>query len=135
MPLTQLICPHCAGVFQADNPAAGEAVTCPRCGHPIQLPDEWSPPAPDGDPPWPVGEFSSGEQTADLAEPTGPFIPLDIFGDVDSSAHVRRPARKRAAVRTLSRQEKKRRRQVRSVVLMIGGLVVLAIAVVVLSRF
>jgi hypothetical protein len=135
MALTQFDCPHCSGVFQAENPPAGQAVTCPRCGKPVKLPDELPPPAPDSDPPWAIGELPAGERSEIAAEPTAPFIPFDFRGDVPGSARGRRPPKKRAVVRTLSPQEKKRSRRVRSVVLMISGLVVLAIAVVVLSRF
>ncbi|MBI3838214.1 MAG: hypothetical protein HY288_09820 [Planctomycetia bacterium] len=132
----QFACPHCNGPFEVEDPPAGKALACPSCGEPVALPDELPPPGSEsvrlesG-----AGESAAGESVATPA----PFVPFD-FRDQSTSIVRHRPSRrkKRATIKKvehLSRSERQRRQQRRSVAMMIVGMVVLCIAVVVLSRF
>jgi hypothetical protein len=115
----EFLCPHCSGRFELENPPPGEQTACPLCGGPLAIPPELPepPPAP------PQVQPASAPAEVDVTQ----------FGlNVDPS-----PARAPGVVsreEPLSREEKERRRQVRSLIWMIGGVLLLAVAAIVLSR-
>ncbi len=125
----QFACPHCSRPFELENPQAGAVVACPACGESLALPAQLP------------AALAPDDQGAEFAPPevtNEESVPLAF--DLGEPPPLRRGAaapRKSPATpagRQLSREERMRRQQVRSLVLMIGGVVVLAIAVIVLSR-
>lgn len=125
MPQYRLACPHCSHTFALENPPAERQVSCPACGQALALP-EHLPAA--SQPPGPTSSF---EGAADLAptvtSPADVAAPPSIVDQGPAAPAV-------GPVRHLSREEKVQRRQTRSLVLMIVGVVLLAVAAVVLSR-
>ena len=109
----EFVCPHCSGRFELGNPPAGEHVACPLCKGMLAIPAEL--PHPDTE----EGPFEVGE-----------LAPAEL------QVHRRKPAAHDEAplVAPLSREQKEHRRQIRSLVWMIGGGALLAIAAAVLSR-
>jgi hypothetical protein len=121
----EFLCPHCNGRFELANPPPGGRVACPLCRQTLAIPTELPEPVP-----------AATEPTQPVEAEVRP-----LAFDVDTASReleARRKARERAdeapRIVPLSREEKERRRQVRSLIWMIGGVVLLAIAAMVLSR-
>jgi hypothetical protein len=136
MALVDFACPHCSGQFQLENPPLGGQVACPLCRQMLAIPSELPPDVADSDAAAPVTSPSESE-TGEHPHVETREIELDV---ADTAGHVPRAQRRtrlgdeRVAVEPLSRIQKEHRRQVRSLVWMIGGAVLLAIAAAVLSR-
>lgn len=137
----ELLCPHCSGRFELANPPRGGQVACPRCGRSVAIP---------ADVPKPVAERRvtrskpppSRPKDADEGEAEPVLLPYDedeprpeAQPPVEASPPVpTSEAVHEAPVVRVSREEKARRRQMRSLIWMIVGVVLLAIAVIVLTR-
>jgi hypothetical protein len=127
----EFLCPHCSGRFALANPPPGGRAACPLCGQTLAIPAELpeSLPAPRGP--------AAAAQETRQEEPEAPSLAFDV----DAAARELASRRKRGErpveaprIVPLSRAEKERRRQVRSLIWMIGGVLLLAIAAIVLSR-
>ena len=133
----EFVCPHCSGRFELENPPAGGHVACPLCGQTLAIPAELPP----ADEQTPSAASDANQSEFDFVGPGDAEAPPLAF-DVGELAPLTSPSRRRRSkaredkpvVERLSREEKERRRQVRSLVWMIGGAVLLVIAVAVLSR-
>jgi hypothetical protein len=131
MALIEFACPHCRGQFQLDNPPAGGQVACPLCRQVLAIPTDL--------PPAVAGFDFAPPQAAGGARGVKP-PPLAF--DPDEASAVERPSRRRkspppndvSVLEPLSRQRQDRRRQMRGLAWMIGGILLLAIAAAVLSR-
>lgn len=132
----EFACPHCSGRFELANPPAGEHVACPLCRQMLAIPAELPEPEEDS-----VGAQARAEETEfavlRAGEVKAPPIAFDVGKrsarpalDVPSLAREDKPV-----AESLSREAKEHRRQIRSLVWMIGGAVLLAIAAAVLARF
>jgi DNA-directed RNA polymerase subunit RPC12/RpoP len=128
MSVVEFVCPHCNERFEFENPPAGEHVACPLCGGMLAIPAEL-----------PTEDTAAGDfdfvgrddgETAAGAFDVGELAPTEMLPHRRKSAAVE----KLPAVVPLSREEKERRRQIRTVAWMIGGGLLLAIAAAVLSR-
>ena len=145
----QFACPYCNGQFAVDDPPAGQAVACPHCGGAIALPAELNPaivaPPPVAGQPS-ASEPPSVEEDAPWVAPTptpsagATILPFEIESSAiphiaTSIAQHGPGSRKRPPVRRLTRQERNTRRLYRNLALMAVGMLVLAVAVVALSRW
>jgi hypothetical protein len=133
MAVVQFVCPHCSGRFELASPTPGGQAACPRCGRSLAIPAElpaaadgaaddaaaFVPRSPEPDSPAPELAFDPGELSGWLParREAGP-----------AATPVERP------VVHLTREEKEHRRQRRNLIWMIGGVILLAIATIVLSR-
>jgi hypothetical protein len=128
MAVVEFACPHCNEQFELEDPPAGEHVACPLCGGMLAIPADL--PAEDAD----SGalEFVGRDdvEAAPAAFDVGELAPAEMLPHRRKSA-ASAPA---PAIVPLSREEKERRRQIRTFVWMIGGGLLLAIAAAMLSR-
>lgn len=124
MAVVEFVCPHCSGPFELENPPLGERVACPQCGGMLEIPAE----LPGDDADEDEARATDDSESQPTAFDIGELAPAEMLPHHRSTVHHERP------IRQLSREEKQRRRQIRSLVWMIGGGVLLAIAVAVLSR-
>ncbi len=131
----ELLCPFCAGRFEAEPAGVSRAMACPHCGRPVATPA--TPPAPPPPPtmavqiPAPAPE-SDEEVSAEPAKRELPAAPASPFA-------VREPARsivnRRGEAIPLRRRsigERDRYRRRLNFVFAAAGLVVLAIVLAVL---
>lgn len=129
MTLIEFVCPHCSGRFELEDPPAGESVACPLCGQTLAIPAEL--PQDDTD----DGAFDfvgrDDVEGPPLAFDVGELAPAELL------PHRRTPAAhdEPPAVVPLSREQKEHRRQIRTLVWIIGGGILLAMAAAVLSRW
>jgi hypothetical protein len=143
MPWFEFVCPHCSRRFGLENPTAGGLIACPECGQSLAIPAELPLPSD------PIGAGDEAEASdigsLDFIRPTlsmeshrtlakSPAAPpvenQPAVPPVASSEALPKPP----VVRQLTRQEKEARRQRRSLVLMVGGLILLIATLIVLSR-
>ncbi len=117
-------CPHCNGPFTIEQIPPSQAVACPHCGGAVAVPDQQS-----ASEPWRDAATGLEESAAalDFLKPSvvSPAPPAEPTPQAPTSKLVLEPR---------SRIEQERRRTVRNLVLMTVGVIVLAVAVVVLSR-
>ena len=128
-----------------ENPPAGQQVNCPKCGQPLAVPDEL--PAsrdPTGSSDESLGKTSDGG-ALDFIQPTlsmgsartapkAPLAPPVEDKPQVPPASSTEPLAQPPVIRQLTRQEKEARRQRRSLILMVGGLILLIATLIVLSR-
>lgn len=137
MALFEFVCPHCSGRFDLENPPAGGQAACPLCSRTLAIPelprgDEETGGAVDDANEIEVGVVGRCDVEAQpVAFDVGELAPLELL----SGRHRSKVRQVEPVVKPLSREEKERRRQIRSLAWMIGGAVLLAIAAAVLSRF
>ena len=139
MPGFEFACPHCSRRFALENPPAGEQISCPECGQPLAIPAELPAPSDES-----LGAASESG-TLDFIRPTlsmgsgkgdpkSPTVPPAGEPRLTTPAESPEATATPRVVRQLTRQEKEARRQRRSLILMVGGLVLLIVALIVLSR-
>lgn len=127
MSLVRFVCPHCSGSFELENPPAGEQVACPLCQGTLAIPAE-------------LCEDEGVELEFDFVDSDGVEAPPMAFDVGELATGELLPHRRTAAARhkpaiaPTDRAAKEHRRQLYSLVWMIGGGILLAIAVAVLSR-
>ncbi len=133
MTLFQFACPYCSGQFEIENPPAGQAVACPHCREMVALPAELPPPVRETQSVAPAGS----EFLPPRAEANDAVLPFILDEPISPAARRGRQSAtrvQRPPVRRLSREEKELHRARRNLVMMVVGVVVLAVAAVVLSR-
>jgi hypothetical protein len=129
----EFLCPHCSERFELANPPPGGQANCPRCGRavaiPSELPEQVSPAIDVPAPPTPEPRPAAVEPPPVVFDAEAMSLELGV-----RQSRPTEPAEDLPRIEPLSREEKERRRQVRNLVWMIGGVVLLAIAALVLSR-
>jgi hypothetical protein len=128
MALVEFVCPHCSGRFGLENPPAGEHVACPLCRGTLAIPAELPPPDADEG----KMDFVARDdvEAPPLAFDVGELAPAKLLARRRTSAARDEPP----AIAPLSRDKKEYRRQIRTLVWIVGGGIVLAVAAALLSR-
>jgi hypothetical protein len=132
MALIEFACPHCQACFQVDDPPPGRPLACPHCQQLMALPGSTSL----GPPSAPLPSLAGPAAPDESAGVALPFDPLDVeFGAVRRRRGRRQVGPDRAVGgMQLNPAQRKRRRQLRSTIVMLLCGLVLIVAVVLLSR-
>lgn len=117
-------CPHCSGPFTIEQAPPSETVACPHCGGAVALPDQKLAVEPRGD------AATAPEESAAALD----FLQPSVASPAPPASPTPAPPQTKPILEPRSRIELERRRTVRNLVLMTVGVVVLAVAVVVLSQ-
>ena len=132
----RLVCPHCDQLLGVEERFLGTELMCPHCQQVFRAPPRIAEQATEG--PEPPPRIGTGLPKVEVSETEGEFITIPT--EDGRSVTIREPVktvRKGArvvALRTLSPEEKRRRRARKNAVFFVLGVLLLALALAVLQR-